>query len=151
METAISCLILIPVLFGIVQLSLALYCYTYAANAARQAARWAMVRGANCNGNFNAAYCSPTDASGSGATPNDIAQFVKGLGFPFSGVVSTSAQWCTYGGSTPATWTFCSTTKYNSTGNQVQVKVSYAYPLIIPFLPSNTANISSSASMTIVQ
>jgi len=150
-ETAISCLILIPVLFGIIQLSFALYCYTYAANAARMGARWAMVRGAGCTGNFNAAYCSPVDASGTGATANDIAQYVKGLGFPFSGNVTTSVKWCTYSGSTPATWTACSTTQNNSLGNQVQVKVSYAYPLIIPFLPSNTASIGSVASMTIVQ
>jgi len=38
-EMAISCLILIPVLFGIIQLSIGLYCYHYAADAAREASR----------------------------------------------------------------------------------------------------------------
>ena len=39
-EMALSCLILIPFLFGIVQLSIGLYCYHYASDAAREAKRW---------------------------------------------------------------------------------------------------------------
>ena len=151
-EMALSCLILIPFLFGIVQLSIGLYCYHYASDAAREATRWAIVRGANCGKLFSAAYCSPTDASGTGATENDIAQYVKGLGYPYSGSVTTTTEWCTAGGS-PATWTSCSTVKNgnNVTGNQVKVTVSYAYPLIIPFIKKNTINISSVSRMTIVQ
>ena len=150
-EMALSCLILIPILFGIIQLSIGLYCYHYAADAAREATRFAIVRGGNCNSIFNSAYCSPTDGNGTGATSNDIAQYVKGLGYPFSGKVTTTTKWCVAGG-TPATWTSCSTTQTdNQTGNQVQVKVTYAYPLIIPFLKSNTLNIGSTSSMTIVQ
>ena len=84
-EMALSCLILIPVLFGIIQMSFALYCYHYAADAAREATRFAIVRGVNC-GKFlsNSAYCSPTDGSSTGATANDIAQYVKTLGYPYS-------------------------------------------------------------------
>lgn len=147
-EMAVACLILMPVLFGIIQLSIGLYCYHYAADAAREATRWAIVRGANCTLNFNTTYCSPTDASGTGATANDIAQYVKTLGYPFSGTVTTTTQWCANGGSS---WASCSTTQNNSTGNQVQVTVSYSFPLIIPFVRSNTLNLSSVASMTIVQ
>jgi len=150
-EMALSCLILIPFLFGIVQLSIGLYCYHYASDAAREATRWAIVRGANCNTLFGSAYCSPTDGSGSGATSNDIAQYVKGLGYPYSASVTTTTQWCA--GGTPATWTSCSATKNNNpaTKDQVKVTVSYAYPLIIPFIKKNTINISSVSSMTIVQ
>jgi hypothetical protein len=149
---ALSCLILIPFLFGIVQLSIGLYCYHYASDAAREATRWAIVRGANCGKLFSSAYCSPTDSSGTGATANDIAQYVKGLGYPYSASVTTTTQWCTAGG-TPATWSSCSATKNNdpATKDQVKVTVSYAYPLIIPFIRKNTINISSTSSMTIVQ
>jgi Flp pilus assembly protein TadG len=153
-EMALSCLILIPVLFGIVQLSIGLYCYHYAADAAREATRWAIVRGANCNGLFGAAYCSPTSGNGTGATSADIAQYVKSLGYPYSGSVATTVQWCAYGGAAPATWTTCyntSPTTYNQPGNQVQVTVSYSYPLIIPFIKHNTISLSSVSSMTIVQ
>lgn len=150
-EMALSCLILIPVLFGIIQLSIGLYCYHFAADAAREATRWAIVRGGNCNGIFNSAYCSPTDGSGTGATANDIAQFVKTLGYPYSANVTTTTNWCINPLTIPATWTTCSATKNNTPGNQVQVTVSYSYPLIIPFLKSNTLNLGSTSSMTIVQ
>jgi Flp pilus assembly protein TadG len=150
-EMALSCLILIPVLFGIIQLSIGLYCYHYAADAARDATRWAIVRGANCNGLFGKGYCSPTSGLSTGADGNDIAQYVRTLGFPYSGSVTTTTQWCVNGGSVPATWTSCSATQNNTLGNLVQVTVSYSYPLIIPFLKSNTVNLSSVSSMTIVQ
>ena len=156
-EMALSCIILIPVLFGIIELSIGLYCYHYAADAAREGSRWAMVRGGNCNGNFNAAYCSPTDASATGATANDISKYVTGLGYPFSGSITVTSKWCPMNtGGPPTTWsTTCSTT---SAGNnvpsntpQVQVTVNYAYPLIIPFLPTYTINLHSTSSMVIVQ
>lgn len=150
-EMALSCLVLIPVMFGIIQLSIALYCYHYAADAAREATRWAIVRGSTCNGLFGAGYCSPTDGNGGGATPNDIAQHVKTLGYPYSASVSTTTQWCSNGGAIPATWTTCSAATPNKPSNQVKVTVSYSYPLIIPFAPSNMINLSSVSSMTIVQ
>lgn len=150
-EMAVCCLVLLPILFGIIQLSIALCCYHYAGDAAREASRWAMVRGANCNGYFGNAYCSPTSASGSGATGADVSAYVAGLGYPFSGSVTTTTKWCTNSGTTPATWTSCSTTQDNAIGNLVQVKVSYAYPLVIPFVPNNTINLGSISSMTIVQ
>ena len=152
-EMAFSCLILIPILFGIIQLSIGLYCYHFAANAAREATRWAIVRGSTCNGIFGAGYCSPTSANATGAINSDIAQYVKTLGYPYSGSVTTTTKWCTNSGTTPATWGVCSTTQSgnNVPGNQVQVSVSYAFPLIIPFVPHNTINLASVSSMTIVQ
>ncbi len=149
-EMALASLILIPILFGIVQLSIALYCYHYAADASREATRWAVVRGANCNLLFGASYCSPTEGSGTGAGANDIAQYVRTLGYPFSATVTTNTQWCSSGGP-PAVWTSCSSTKSNIIGNQVKVTVSYSYPLIIPFLKANTINLGSTSSMTILQ
>ena len=149
-EMALSCLILIPMLFGIIQLSIALYCHHYAADAAREATRFAIVRGVNCSTYLKStAYCSPTDGNASGATANDIAQYVKGLGYPYSASAVTTVQWCTPG--TPATWTACSTTRANAAGNQVQVKVTYSYPLVIPYIKANTLLIGSTSSMTIVQ
>lgn len=151
-ETALSCLILIPILFGIIQLSIGLYCYHYSADAAREATRFTIVRGANCNLYMNSrAYCSPTDGDGNGATANDIAQYVKSLGYPYSGSAVTTVQWCVPG--SPATWTSCSSTRDNSIGNQVQVKVTYTYPLIVPFLKTTkfNLNLGSTSSMTIVQ
>ncbi len=152
-EMAFSCLILIPILFGIIQLSIGLYCYHFAADAAREATRWAIVRGSTCNGIFGAGYCAPTSANGTGALNSDIAQYVKTLGYPYSASVTTATMWCTNSNTIPATWKTCSTTQSgnNLPGNQVQVKVSYAFPLTIPFVPRKTINLSSVSSMTIVQ
>jgi Flp pilus assembly protein TadG len=147
-ETALSCLILIPVLFGIIQLSMALYCYHFAADAAREATRFAVVRGGRCNDYFGPSYCSPTDKITTGATQNDIAQYVKTLGYPYSASAVVAVQWCSPASSKTIT---CSTTKNNSLNNQVQVKVTYVYPLVIPYLKTNTLNIGSTSSMTIVQ
>lgn len=150
-EMALATMVLIPVLLGIVELSFGLYCLHYAADAAREGSRFAMVRGANCNDNFGKAYCSPTDGVSTGATSNDVAQYVKGLGFPFSGAITTTAQWCTKSTGTPSTWTSCSTTQNNAVNNQVLVTVTYNYPLAIPFVMSRTVPLTSASSMTIVQ
>jgi Flp pilus assembly protein TadG len=150
-EMAFSCLALIPILFGIIELSLGLYCYHFAANAAREATRWAIVRGSTCNVIFGNGYCSPTSATGNGADGADIAQYVKALGYPFSSNATTVTKWCTKSGTTSAAWTSCSTTQNNAPGNQVQVTVTYVYPLVIPFVPRTSLNLSSVSSMTIVQ
>jgi Flp pilus assembly protein TadG len=149
-EIGLACAILIPILFGIIQLSIGLYCFHFAADAAREATRWAMVRGETCSANFGAAYCSPTSNQAS-ADGNDIDQYVKSLGYPFSGAVTTSTKWCPTTGSTPATWGTCSATGSKKVGNQVQVTVSYSYPLVIPFVPRRSLSVSSVSTMTIVQ
>ena len=148
-EMALSCLVLIPVLFGIIQLSIGLYCYHYAADAAREATRWAIVRGSTCQQSFGNSYCSPTSATGTGADGADIAQYVRTLGYPYSASVTTATKWCVHAG---GGWSSCSTTQTdNLPGNQVQVTVTYSYPLIIPYVQSNTINLKSVSSMTIVQ
>lgn len=150
-EMALSCLILIPMLFGIIQLSMAMYCYHYAADAAREATRWAVVRGANCASYFNNAYCSPTDSTGTGADGGDINAYVKSLGYPYSANVTTATKWCAVSGSGTASWPTCTSTQSNSTGNLVQVTVSYSFPLVVPFLRNNNVTVSSVSSMPIVQ
>ena len=130
-----------------------LYCYHFAADAAREATRLAIVRGSTCNTIFGSGYCSPTSALGTGADGNDIAQYVRTLGYPYSASVTTATKWCTNGQAVPATWTTCSTVQSgnNLPGNQVQVTVSYSYPLVIPFVGKKNINLSSVSSMTIVQ
>ncbi len=152
-EMAISCLVLVPILFGMIQLSIGLYCYHFAADAAREATRWAIVRGSTCSGIFGTGYCSPTSANANGADGNDIAQYVRTLGYPYSASVTTTTKWCINGAAVPATWTTCSATQSgnNVPTNQVQVTVSYSYPLVIPFVGKKKINLGSVSSMTIVQ
>ena len=152
-EMAVACLALIPIMFGIIQLSIGLYCYHFAADAARAATRWAIVRGSTCNTVFGSGYCSPTSALSNGADGADVAQYVRTLGYPYSTSVTTTTRWCINSATVPATWTTCTGTQasHNVPGNQVQVTVTYAYPLVVPFIGKRSINLGSSSSMTIVQ
>ncbi len=48
-EFALSLTVLLTLLFGIIDIGRALYAYNWLYNGARQATRWAMVRGAFCD------------------------------------------------------------------------------------------------------
>lgn len=151
-EMAISLGIFSAVLLGVMQMSLLLYSYHFVSDAAREASRWAMVRGNNCSTNVSTAYCSPTDAQATGADNGDIQAYVNGLGFPFASSLTTSTTWLTASGSTPITWSSCGTgAACKSPGNQVQVTVSYGFRIALPFWTSTTVPVSSTSSMVIAQ
>src|SRR5947209_3470324 len=80
-ETALSCTILLAILFGICQMSMAMYVYQFTSDASRQATRWAMVRGStSCINTPGLTSCN--------AGTTDITNYVKGLGF--QGITSGS-------------------------------------------------------------
>ncbi len=136
-EMAFATVILLTLLFGIIEISLALYTYHFVSEAAREGTRYAIVRGATCNGSF---------ASACPASQDDIQTYVQNLGFPGinPSALTVTTAWSPYpaGGGCGA----C-----NNPGNQVQVTVNYQYVLAIPFVPSQTLNMSSSSEMVISQ
>lgn len=152
-EMAISCTVLFAMLFGVIEMSMALYTYHFVSDAAREASRWAMVRGGNCITNVSTGYCSPTSTDAYGADNADIQAYVRSIGYPFASTLTTSTTWLSSSGGTPATWSNCGTTpkNCNSAGNQVQVTVSYSFPIGIPFWTNTTIPISSRSSMVIAQ
>lgn len=153
-ETAISSVVLIALLFGFFQLSMALYSYHFVSEAAREASRFAMVRGSQCPININASYCSPYAASTKGAQSSDISNYVNSLGYPFAGKLSATTTWLTKAQDSNGydIWTTCSGSNCNDPfDHEVQVTVSYAYPLVVPFLQPITINMSSKSAMVISQ
>ncbi len=155
-ELAISFSVFAAALLGILQMSLALYAYHFVSDAAREASRWAMVRGASCAANVSAASCSPTSGAASGATNDDIHAYVNSLGYPYAGNLTTSTTWLTATTTTPRTWSACGTDSgadptCKVAGNQVQVTVSYNFPISIPFWKSTTIPVSSTSAMVIAQ
>ncbi|MGH9482105.1 MAG: TadE/TadG family type IV pilus assembly protein [Terriglobales bacterium] len=126
-EFAIAAPILLTVLLGVVQMGWALYTYHFVASAARQAARYAIVRGADCS--------SWTTACPAGAS--DIQNFVTSLA---PGAIDTTALTVT------TAWT-----PNNSPGNPVKVTVTYTYNLDIPFIPAIPLNMQSESQMVISQ
>ena len=149
-EMAIASSVLFAMMFGVIQMSMAFYNYHFVSDAAREASRWAMVRGGNCITNVNQAYCSPTSTDTAGADNADIQAYVQSLGYPFASNLSVATKW--YSG-TPSAQTLCGTTPSgcNGAGNQVQVTVSYSFPIGIPFWRVTSINLQSVSTMVVVQ
>ena len=146
-ELAVSCMVLLTTLVGICQLSLGLYDYQFCTDAARQATRWAMVRGSTSK--VNTPNLSKADASA-----DDISDYVKGLGY--SGITSSkitvTTTWCAASGATPPiTWSSCSSGTSNAPGNLVKVTVAYPVSFQIPFAPKLSLNLSGSSEMVVAQ
>lgn len=156
-ETALASTVFFVLLLGIFEFSLAFYTYHYVSSAARQGSRYAIVRGADCSMNLPSAPAS----FHCGATETNISDYVKGLGYPginspkymtvtvntFSHVLGTDAS-----GNPHTTWTSCGEgTTCNAPGDQVQVTVTYNFPLSIPFWKQQSLGISSTSNMVYSQ
>lgn len=149
-EMGLGMTIFMAVFFGIIQFSYAMYVYNWVSEASREGSRWAIVRGSTCNANLGSSFCDTN-----GASSTEIANYIKGLGYPGlnQSNITVSTAWYSGSQSTPRTWaTQCTaTTGCNSPGNQVQVTVAYAFPLGIPFWRNRTLNLQSISQMVIVQ
>ncbi len=146
-EMALSIAVFLCSLLGVFFMILALYSYHFVADAAREASRYASVRGSQCHIN------TPTLPDCPITTSAQLQSWVRSLKYPFAGSLNVTVNYLkpTISGS-PATTTWsaaCSTC--NAPGNMIKVSVTYGYPLSIPFWRSTTVNIGSSSSMVISQ
>jgi Flp pilus assembly protein TadG len=144
-EFAVSCIILIPMLFGFIEVCLAFYTYNFVSDAAREATRYAIVRGStSCANTPLLANCGIT-------TSPQIQSYVQGLGYPglTPGNLTATLSFLRASTTTPTTWTV--TCACPQPGNQVKVVVRYNFPIGIPFWKSATISIGSASSMVIAQ
>jgi len=178
-EMALVCAFLfLPTLFGILEVSYGVYTYTSISYMARQASRYAVVRGPescviaptfpDCNlgpgGGTN-----PGTASGSAS----LQTYVQKIAMPgiIQSNVTVSAAWYPAVVNNPGTTGNFSTTSWpatactinttstangqtftnycNQIGNQVQVTVNYSFPLNIPFWNKVIIPMTSKSSMVI--
>jgi len=156
-EMALATTILFALLFGVFEISLASYTYHYISDAAREGARWAMVRGSNC---YQDMPWAPSSFK-CGATTDQISDYVKSLGYPGidSRNMTVTTTWhaahhVTTSDPPSTTWDSddCGDTDpCKVPGNEVQVTVTYNFPLSIPFWKSETIPISSTSTMVISQ
>lgn len=156
-EFAISLGIFLAITVGLLILCTALFTYEYVDFAAREAARWAAVRGSDCHLSTST---MPGCTTVTGASPTDIENYVKSLGFPIVNPsnLTVTVNWreLTYDTSvTPpvTSWGTCTTAPCNQPGDAVQVTVSYPFNLgvSIPFIGSFTPTVSSTSQMVISQ
>ncbi len=150
-EMGICASVLMAMLLGIFQISVAVYNFQLVADAAREGSRFAMVRGSNCATYLTAAYCSPYDSSQNGADGADVSGYVNSLGYIGHSQLTSSTAWLTASTTTPTTWSACSSGTCNAPGNMVKVTVTYNYPVNIPFVPSMTIPIKSTSAEVIAQ
>jgi Flp pilus assembly protein TadG len=135
-ETAVSLTLLFSMVFGLINVGMALYSYNFVAESAREGSRYAMVRGSSCS--------SPCTV----ATNASVQAYVQSLRYPGlnSSNVTTTTTWPDTGSSCTPSITPC-----NNPGNNVMVKVSYSFPWSIPFVPSRTLTMSSTSEVIISQ
>ena len=127
-EFALTSAVLFMSLFGVFALCGALYSYVFVAEAAREATRYAIVRGSSCTGLSDCPIDSPK-----------LNTYVQNMSFPGMSKTNLSAS---------ANWP-----NGNGRGEPVNVTVTYSLPLAIPFWPKSgrVLQISSTSSMAISQ
>jgi Flp pilus assembly protein TadG len=138
-EFALVLPLLFAMLFGIIDFGRALYAYHFVSDAAREATRWASVRGLRCNG---------LDSCRAGSS--DVSNYVVSIAPPgidtSSSKLTVNANWVP----PPNALNIC-IAEPKSPGCAVQVTVTYQFSFILPFLPSSTYPMSSTAEMVISQ
>jgi Flp pilus assembly protein TadG len=149
-EYALVFMFFMSMVLGIVDFSRALYTYHFLSNAAREATRWAAVNGATCGPQtaFNPAgdnSCNGIGGMNNGtASESDIQNYVARITPPGvdSKKLTTKASWS-------GTGPICEEDN-RSPGCTVEVKVSYDFIFVVPFIRSAPLTLSSSSEMIIV-
>jgi Flp pilus assembly protein TadG len=142
METAMSSIILLTFMFGVIETGFALYSYHFVSEAAREGSRYAMVRGSSAG-----SACANYSSSACQASTSDIQNYVKNLGFP--GIDPGQMTVTVTNAGYPAGVVCSPSASCNNPGNMVTVKVDYSFPLTVPFVPAHTYTLSSTAAMII--
>ena len=164
LEFALMLTILLTLMFGVMDFSRALYAYHFLSNAAREATRYASVRGSSfptaCSDPPPVQYvCHAVDPGGA-----DITAYVYSIVAPGIYVKGNTANSscaspslsqlnvCTkWPGATPTGSTGpCATN--NAPGCVVQVEVLYNYEFTLPFVSKDVSSITmTSTSETVIQ
>jgi Flp pilus assembly protein TadG len=146
-EFAFASVVMLTLLFGVLETCLAVYSYDFTSEAARDGARYMIVRGTKC-----------TSMPDCGASNTELQSHIQGLNYPaiITGNLTTHAYWYTAANGPPNTdWnTLCATDTpagCNVQGNAVKVVVNYPLTMYIPFISPITINMGNSSQMVISQ
>jgi Flp pilus assembly protein TadG len=148
-EFAIVAVVLFTCIFAIIDCSRALYTYHFSSYTAREAARYAMVRGST----WGSASCATTATFACNATAANVTAYVQSIvppGINSGAPLSVTTTWP--GTALPGSAATCSTANgNNSPGCQVMVQVSYSFNYFLPFLPTTTLTMRSTSEVVILQ
>ena len=144
-ELAVTALLFFTVLFGIMECSRAVYVDLFLANSAREAVRYASVRGSSWPS--NCASAASFDCIASSANVTSTVQSIASAGIN-SSMLNVSTAWP----GTNATGASCSTSSpYNVVGCVVKVTVTYPFTFASPLLPHTTLTLTSTSEGSITQ
>ena len=137
LEFGLVSIVLLAMIFSLISFGEALYSYHFVADAAREAVRYASVRGSACVGFADCNIDQP-------GIQNYISTHVP------SGITAASVNaqisWPVQPNSPPV----CNSIQ-NSPGCTVSVEVTYPFNFLIPLSPWGTINMQSSSQMIISQ
>ena len=128
-EFVLSLTALMTFVLAVMEICMVFYTYGMISESAREATRYAIVRGSTC------LTSSSTSCTASAATINTYA---TGRGFPNIG-----------GGTPVATTTFPDGNQ--APGSRVKVDIKYTVSIKVPFIPKNALQLDSSSEMYILQ
>jgi len=145
-EMAVSITALLIAIIGMMKMCVAIYSYHYTSEAAREGARYAIVRGYTASSTQTACVAYETSCM---TSADNISSYVKALGYPalIPANMTVSTSWTGF----PTGVTCAPDGNCRNAGNMVTVTVQYAFPLSIPFVGSRTLNMSSTSSAIIAQ
>jgi Flp pilus assembly protein TadG len=144
-EFAVVSVVLFTCLFGIMGCSLLFYAYHFTAYAAREATRYAMVRGST----WGSTICTSTTTMNCNATKANVTAFVQSIVTPGISAGPQLSVGTTWPGTDSAT---CTTTKgNNSPGCLVLIQVNYSFSYLLPFMPTTALAMTSSSEVVILQ
>jgi Flp pilus assembly protein TadG len=139
-EFAFMLPLLVLGIFGVIDFGRALYTYHFVSDAAREASRWASVRGNQCT--LGLSGC-PADE---GAVQNYVTSIVPPGIDSSPRTLSVTAAWV----APPGKIGTCNVSPKDR-GCAVQVQVAYDFKFILPFLPKSTYTMKSTSEMVISQ
>ena len=144
-EFALSASVFFLFCFGFMELCLVLFTLNSVSEAARDAARWASVRGTSSSETVNGATnCVNPNITGCPATENDIQTYVQSL--PGTTSATVTANWCDSDGASN-----CSASESNAIpGHIIKVTVSYSFASV-PFFRSASLTLNSTAEKVVWQ
>jgi Flp pilus assembly protein TadG len=147
LEFAFASILVIVFILGIMEMCILLFVYSSAAEAAREASRWASVRGTNSSITTNGVTsCANPNITSCPAGISDIQNFAKRVPGITGSNATVSVSWCDSDGVT-----HCITDPSNAKpGNIVKVQVSYTFASV-PFISKTALTVSSTAETVIWQ
>lgn len=132
-EFAVASMVFLALLFGIIDFSFGFYSFNFTAESAKEAARYASVRG-SCTDSTGTV--TTNDLPDCGITSAQVQTWVQSMGYPGIDPNNTTVTVSWPNGS-------------HLPGNNVRVEVDYTFPLGIPFWKSTQLHMQSTSEMVI--